>query len=305
VNPRIPRRLIPEPVGFDDEVKRHAAHMGRALDATTGLCGAAAAATTAAVAVGAVVPPIGAVMAVVAAGSFFFRLRAKWAEEDPPRGDFEEPAELTHREIDPWPLMLEGSHLPSGALIVALELAAKYVETTVVSLEKAIGAEIEARNSLDQRTVQLAVQRRSEASYYAQESEPILVALQEASLPFIRLLEELPTSFSQPLEQGKTLLRSLDSGTLGRVLAAGVDPKMLRIQIDQAQGPETPELVDAVRAAGERAAEFGRALGRWGSGGGGSWPAGLYPIGVPPGFSFTPGASEGYEEFEYTSTTSP
>ena len=100
-------RLVPTPAGYDNDVKRAAARAERAWEVVTGTLTFAGASGGAAVAAGALALPIAPFVAAIVAGSFYFKLRAKWAKEDPRWSDFHtatpfEPPRFELMAVLPW-----------------------------------------------------------------------------------------------------------------------------------------------------------------------------------------------------------
>jgi hypothetical protein len=62
----------------------------------------------AALAAGLAIPPIAPFSAVVTAGSFYFKLRARWAKEDPPRPDYDIATDFRPPQLDLMMLMPAG-----------------------------------------------------------------------------------------------------------------------------------------------------------------------------------------------------
>jgi hypothetical protein len=113
--PDLGERLVPTPRGFDDEVKGKAARAERGWEAATGLFGALGATGTAALAAGVAIPPLAPFFGLVAASSFYFKLRAKWAKEDPPRADFDVSVDWQPPRLDLTPVLSVGGIRPGAA----------------------------------------------------------------------------------------------------------------------------------------------------------------------------------------------
>jgi hypothetical protein len=145
VTPKPLSRLVPVPRGFDDDVKAKAAQAERSWELVTGSVTFLGAGGGAAIAAGLIIPPIAPFAAVVAAGSFYFKLRAKWAKEDPPRPDYDVATDFRSPQLDLMVLMPPGPIPPGAAVASLLFAAATSVEATIVTMERAMGASVAAR----------------------------------------------------------------------------------------------------------------------------------------------------------------
>ena len=267
VSPRIPRPLIPEPTGFSDPVKRKAARAERAWEATQNLSAGAAASLGAAAVVGAVVvAPIAPFFLAFAGVANLFKTRAKWLKDDPPRADYEVAHKLTHPQINVVPLADSESGfdwLVAARWIALVETGAHYVDATVASLEKAMGAEFDVDRS-DVSVERIAGRRRAEASYYAHLAHPVLQSIGMATENLVAALEPIQLSSAEySIEPGR-LVNIVGSSVLGCVLASGIDPVLLDTTLD---GDELSalDLRETFSTAGRSAFELGRSLETWAS----------------------------------------
>lgn len=212
------RPLVPVPVGLDGPTKEAAGHAERTWEALGVTAGATSACIAAAVIAGAVVvAPAAPLLAAVAAVSGIFKLRAKWAKEDPPRLDFEEPFVLDRRFFDPVPVLEPA--LPAGSrLLAVVEAGSTYLDATVVSLEKAMGAGRAAHRTLDQRTALVGAQRTGEAYYYAGLAHPVLASINDACDEFATqlLAFDAPTFHERHRRQSERSARRCDSRACSR-----------------------------------------------------------------------------------------
>lgn len=286
VSPDLSERVIPTSFGFSDEVKRKAARAERAWEAATGLFGATSATATATIAAGIAIPPLAPFLGLVAASSFFFKLRAKWAKEDPPRSDFSVTTDYRPPRLDLMPVMPPGS-IPAGAGVPTLLLAAAAsVEATVVCVERATGAAI-AREETKKESAQAALADRVREAYtHARRTEMLTMSIGH-ELP--GLYDQLPyTAFEQarqvwhPQYASRSLADVLGERTLGRLIATGVDERLLNfplprdfpLPIEAVPGPpgapvpgaapaDQADQKDVVREAAAAAEEFGGSLRQW------------------------------------------
>lgn len=262
---RIPT-LIPVPAGFDDPVKRAAANAERQWDATIGLLGLSA------VAAGPFFVLAVPIIAGAAGLAGIFKMRAKWAKEDPPRSDYNVVAELNPLRLDPFPLVQHGWSLPGADLMLGLASGSAHVEAATVSLERALGAQ------RDEEEI-LAGQRFAEARLFARGARPVLEAIWIACAGFGRHLEVTtplaeatvdPESWFDP-ESGepRRMDELLNDELLSRVIVAGVPRELLNFTLPAGPAPENliQQTVAALGEAGAATAQFGQALEDWGSAG--------------------------------------
>jgi hypothetical protein len=269
VSPGIPARLIPEPVGFDDNVKREAARAERAWEAATGILGFLGAGAGAGAASGAAaLTPVAPFLAVVAAGSLFFKLRAKWAREDPPRWDFDLPSESPRPAVDLIPV-LPTDTMPRGAAFASLLYSsAASLEATVTATERAMGAELSARDLEAEPARRLALEHRTEAHRHARRTRWLTKGLHRSAGGFIKDADNLGL-WSPPVHgpfdlpsEGRLLSEVLEDWIVGHVIAAGVDERLLAIPVSAAsKGVEDP--VGVLDEAVSAADALGQALLLW------------------------------------------
>lgn len=178
-------RLVPLPTGFSNEVKAKAGQAERAWEVVTGSIAFLGAGGGAAVAAGAAV--LGAVApfaAVVAAGTFYFKLRAKWAEEDPPRSDYRVATGFHPPQVDLMAVMPPGQIPPGAAIVSLLHSAGASVEATVVAFERAMGASM-ASWGLDAETgAPHEAARMAEVQQHARRTELLTASLRAAAHEF-------------------------------------------------------------------------------------------------------------------------
>lgn len=189
--PDIVTRLVPRPSGFDSEVKTKAAQAERAWEAVTGSLTFLGAGGAAAIAGGLAIPPIAPFAAAVAAGSFYFKLRAKWAREDPPRPDYETATEVRPPTLDLMALMPPGPLPPGAAAVSSLHAAAASVEGTILAVERAMGASEALAGGGDPDVVTAAMaSRQREAHEYARRSATLTAGLHGASVALAPYLQQ-------------------------------------------------------------------------------------------------------------------
>ena len=227
--PEIGERLIPTPTGFSDDVKQRAARAERAWDATTGLFGALSATGTATIAAGLAIPPLAPFLGLVAGCSFYFKLRAKWAKEDPPRSDFELATEFRPPRLDLMPVMPPGG-VPSGVGVpTLLQTAGASIHATVVCVERAIGAEVAARETAEPSARAFWAARVRETQTHATRTDLLTISLRAE-------LQNLSEGMSQAIKPvamnwtelaGRPFAEVVDRPTLGRIVAAGIDERLL------------------------------------------------------------------------------
>jgi hypothetical protein len=255
--------LAPVPTGFDDPVKRAAAHAEREWEAMTALCAASAAITAMSA------PPVAAILGAVGALSALFKLRSKWAKEDPPRSDYYRHAVLAPLEVDP--LVLENRFLSGPILVLALDRACAYVGAVTTAIERAEGA-------ANDNNQYLAYARAAEAYGLARHAKSALETVDFVCMSFRRDYARFFSGFTPELYResvGSQLDERLQPDQLSAILSAGVPRELVSVSIPETD-PEnyTPELITR---AGAAATVFGRALGDWGAGG----MPGFSPEGAP------------------------
>jgi hypothetical protein len=282
--PRIPKALIPEPKGFSDPVKRSAAHAERAWETGAGFLGAGAAGLTAAAAAGLAFPPVAPILAAGAAASFYFKLRAKWAKDDPPRPDFRDSVVIPERSIDLLPLYEVGVPMSYVQLVATLESAGDHLGATVEALEKAQGAELVVGRG-DEEADSFASLRRREAHGQAVVTSYVLEAVADASETVARneWLPELPR-----LEPTfATLGDALTASSIGRLITAGVSPNVLALPLEEdALRSEFRNALPEVLYEGSAAArDLAEALRSWAEDDEGPERSALHPLTDPGGSS--------------------
>lgn len=266
-------------MGLSSEVKTKAGRAERAWEAATGLAGAVAATGTAAIAAGIAIPPLAPFLGLVAAGSFYFKLRAKWAKEDPPRTDFGVATEYQPTRLDLMPVT--AGVIPSGAGVPALLFAAgASVEATVLCAERAAGARVAAQETNDDTIRAALADRVREAYAHARRTEMLTMSLHEECE---NLLLDLPPEAVQRAREAwypgyahRSLAEVLGERTQGRLIAAGLDERLLNFPLprdfplsepDVAPGANGPtggdEVTTALAQAGAAAEELGISLRQW------------------------------------------
>jgi hypothetical protein len=268
VTPNIQDRLIPPPRGFDDHVKAKAAQAERTWEAATGSLTFVGLGGGAAMAAGLAIPPIAPFVAAVAAGRFYFKLRAKWAKEDPPRSDYEDTTPFRPPRLDLMVLMPRGP-VPEGVAIASLlHAAAASVKATVVAVERAMGASLAAQEASDGPDIAFAARMR-EARQHANRSAALTAGVRAAADAIGPFLEKQLREFRQqlpPTAQSKHRVRiadTLDDRALGHVIAAGIDERLLDVGVWWDEETHTERLSKVLLNAGDAAEQFGGSLARW------------------------------------------
>lgn len=272
MTPEIAGRLVPVPTGLD-EVKAKAGQAERQWELVTGAVTFLGAGGGAAIAAGLAVPPIAPFAAVVAAGSFFFKLRAKWAREDPPRPDYDLATEFRLPQLEPMVLMPPGQIPPGAAVASLLFAAAASVEATIVTMERAAGASAAAEKGGNEKPLAFAPIRVREAHDHAQRSASLTAGLHAAAGAVGPYLEhELSTGgvpgakakMPEPSSRASAhIVDMLDDRALGHVIASGVDARLLDVQVWRDPELQNRPLAQLLADAGQAAEEFGAALARW------------------------------------------
>lgn len=281
---RVPRselgeRLVPTPTGFSDEVKRDAARAERRWELATGLLGLLGATGTAIAAAGLAIPPVAPFLGLAAASSFYFKLRAKWAREDPPRRDFYVVTEYRPPILDVTPLV-PFFPMPVGVgLPTLLHAAGASLEATIVCVERAMGAR-EAAMSSPNGTVQSALQERVQEAYrHAQRTEALTAALRQEAESFVEEPEYLRDAFSQIRQRrpeqrppfGKQFNEAVPAPVLGRLIAAGVDERLLEFKLPDDEEISQQHVGEVLSEAGRAAEDLGSTVRRW------AWEASVDP----------------------------
>jgi hypothetical protein len=266
-------RIIPAPTGFDDAVKAKAAQAERGWDAATGLITFLGAGGAAALAAGAAIPPIAPFAAAVAAGSFYFKLRAKWAREDPPRSDFDTVTDVRTPPLDLMPLMPPGDIPPGAAVVSLLYAAGASVEATVLAVERAAGASMASQEGEDEGAALALAARRREALDHARLSASLTAGLHSAAVdigPFLQQNMRPPraraagkAAAGPAAPRRSRIIEMLDDAALGHVIAAGIDARILEVDTWHEEQPEDMRLSVVLAEAGASAEVFGAALARW------------------------------------------
>lgn len=189
VTPKILNRLVPVPRGFDDDVKAKAAQAERSWEVATGSVTFLGAGGAAALAAGLAIPAIAPFAAVVAAGSFYFKLRAKWAKEDPPRPDYDVATDFRPPQLDLMVLMPAGPIPPGAAIASLLFASAASIEATVVTVERAMGASVRALEGDDEEAAAFELTRMREAQDHAPRSAVLTAGLHAAAVEIGPYLE--------------------------------------------------------------------------------------------------------------------
>lgn len=264
VPPDIGERLIPTPSGFSSEVKQRAARAERAWEATTGLLGALSATGTAAIAGGLAIPPLAPFLGLIAGCSFYFKLRAKWAKEDPPRPDFELATAFRPPRLDLMPVLPPGM-LPSGVGTPALLLTAgASVEATVLCVERAMGAEIAARETADPSARRSRAERLRETQEHAARAELLTISLraelQQLSEGMLQAIT--PVAMRWQEHAGRPFTAVADQPTLGRIVAAGIDQRLLTFTLTEVLFSQE-SVGEVLSEAGAAAEELGASLREW------------------------------------------
>jgi hypothetical protein len=272
-------RLVPVPAGLSDEVKATAGQAERAWEAVTGSLAFLGAGGGAAAAAGiAALGPVAPFVAAVAAGSFYFKLRAKWAKEDPPRPDYHVATEFRPPPVDLMAVMPPGP-IPRGAAIISLlHAAGASVEATVLAVERAMGASLGAWGAEPEAAALHETSRMREAQQHAARTALLAAGLHSAADDFGYFLDrEIHVDFDDrpPSDFGVRPGRDfdvrdrswslgdlLDAGALGHVIAAGVDARALSARLSWDDSWRAP-ITETLHSAGVAAEEFGAALGRW------------------------------------------
>lgn len=264
--PDIVNKLVPRPTGFDSDVKAKAAQAERAWEAVTGSLTFLGAGGAAAVAGGLAIPPIAPFAAAVAAGSFYFKLRAKWAKEDPPRSDYEVVTDVRPPPIDLMVLMPPGPLPPGAAVVALLHAAAASIEATIVAVERALGAAEAVAGGADPDEVTASIASRHREAYeHARRSATLTAGLHSAAAAAgAHLQQQLravspPGPAAHPVHVGDML----DDRALAHVLAAGIDERLLQIDVWWEGELMGRPLSDLLATAGDAAEQFGAALARW------------------------------------------
>lgn len=257
------RPFIPEPVGLDDPTKQAAGHTERIWEALATASSTTSACVVAAVVAGAaVVAPVAPFFAVFAAVAGGLKMRARWAREDPPRLDFDVPVGQPRRRVDVTPI-LGPQYQAGGRLTAAVDAGDAYLAATVGSVEKALGAGQAAQKMRDYEIVALANRRLLDATYYAQLTRSVLVAVHQESEGFASELLEHGLPDLAPTS-ADDLLDAMDDATLGLVLSTNVDLEFLHLKLGQGV-PSAELLAEMCRDAGASARDLGEALDTWAS----------------------------------------
>jgi hypothetical protein len=235
VTPRIPSRLIPEPAGISDPVKAKAGQTERAWEAVTGGLTFLGAGGVAAVAAGAAIPPIAPFLAAVAAGSFYFKLRAKWVKEDPARADYDVVTEFQPPRVDTMAVLPPGPVPPGASVLPLLHAAGASIEASVLAMERAMGASVAARAEQLEPATAHGASRMREVREHAKRSELLTVSLHTAANAFGDFLEERLGAHAYepryPPRRSATLSEMFDADALGHVVAAGIDQRLLELRV--------------------------------------------------------------------------
>jgi len=264
-------RLIPKPVGLSSEVKQSAARAERSWEAVTGLFGGLAATGTAAVAVGAAIPPIAPFLALAAASTFYFKLRAKWAKEDPARSDFRRTTKYRVPRIDVMPVMPPGEILPGMELIHSLFAAGASLEATVTCVERAMGASVAAAEKPRDKEIRTAlVDRVHETQEHARRTETLAGTVRTAAerlngtLKLTKFRELWTSEGASSVTPGRTLLETLDKHDVGRLISTGIDERYLDTPVRRQPNLENSESeVDLLLEAGAATEELAVTLRSW------------------------------------------
>jgi hypothetical protein len=268
VTPKIPTRFIPEPAGIDDPVKAKAGQAERAWEVVTGTLTFLGAGGAAALAAGVAIPPAAPFIAAVAAGSFYFKLRAKWLMEDPPRRDYDVVTEFRPPRVDVMAVLPPGPVPPGAALVSLLHVAGASIGATVVAMERATGASLAAWAEQPQPATAHAAARVREAQEHAKRSEVLTVALHAAATDFgAYLAEEIrPGPYPPrpyPPSRYASLSEMIDTRALGHLVAAGIDQRLLEGRVPWNEDSADVSVDELLASAGEAAEELGAELGRW------------------------------------------
>jgi len=273
VTPKPLSRLVPVPRGFDDDVKAKAAQAERSWELVTGSVTFLGAGGGAAIAAGLIIPPIASFAAVVAAGSFYFKLRAKWAKEDPPRPDYDVATDFRSPQLDLMVLMPPGPIPPGAAVASLLFAAATSVEATIVTMERAMGASVAAREGDDEEAAAFEPTRMREAQDHAQRSVALTAGLHAAAVatgPFLAQQLGEPagppagaTAPEPPARASARIADMLDDRALGHVIASGIDARLLDVEVWRDPDFPTQPLAQVLADAGKAAEQFGASLARW------------------------------------------
>ena len=283
-NPRppVPEWLIPEPQGFDDEVKREAARAERTWETASGAFGSLAAVTSVGLAAGLAFPPMLAPVCVaIGAGGLFFKSKAKWAKEDPPNEQYQSPAQLPQRTMATWLLDDEQTLGSLAHLPAVLFGAGDRLGACVESVEKSMGAAIVARRNRSRAAARASEQRREEAREFAFETAYMLTSVADFARRSAERLGEVVPEYLQGGAFTETT-DILDVAGVGRLIAAGFWEEVRDfIPSDEVpNGPVGSAAPRVLTSCAESSELLAVSLAGWAAGdGGGSQPATPSPSG--------------------------
>ena len=108
--------------------------------------------------------------------------------------------------------------------------------------------------------------RLREAREHARRSRLLTAALRAAANDFSSYLDEevrVAPNTRYPSDQRLSLSDTLDASSLGLVVAAGIDSRLLDVKVAPHTGEGLETFREALGRAGEAAEELGAALGEW------------------------------------------
>jgi hypothetical protein len=216
-------------------------------------------------------------LGLIAASAFYFKLRAKWAREDPLRTDFQSATDYRPPRLDLMPVMPPPTPpigLPPGAgLPTLLHAAGASLEATVSCVERAMGASVAERETADESVRSALVERVRETYEHATRTEKLTMSIRQATEELVHALTDGPFAAVMSQAQlpiprwtpGKSLADSLEERDVGRLVATGVDERLLRFSLPTEVRLFDDDEGNLLIESSIAAEELGMALRQWAS----------------------------------------
>jgi hypothetical protein len=144
-----------------------------------------------------------------------------------------------------------------------LQACGASLEATLLAVERAMGASLAGWEAADDSIRDHETARMREATVHAARSEILMTSLRSAATDFGSYIGEHEVGEPSSVTGRPSLKDLLSDEELGRVVATGIDPRLLEVKVAPSDGFSSVSVGEALTAAGDAAEGLGRALGIW------------------------------------------